>query len=80
MIDCLNESTEGLVNEFENFKFQGKKKEKSILFCFRKLEPTVRSNKNRDFVHLSNGFLMLFQQWAVIISEVSASCENLKKI
>lgn len=58
MIDYLNESTESLFTEFENFKFQGEKK--SILFCFKKLEPTVRSNKNRDFVHLSNGFLMLF--------------------
>lgn len=34
MIDCLNESTEGLVTEFENFKFQGKKKKKRNLFCF----------------------------------------------
>lgn len=32
MIDYLNESTETLFTEFQNFKFQGEKKIYSVLF------------------------------------------------
>lgn len=65
MIDYLNENIEGLLTEFEKYKFRGEKKEKYILFCF-KLEPIVKSNKKKDFVQLSNGLLMLLSNSGLV--------------